>query len=357
MVMRIIWLIFGLIFISFAEPAISQGEPQLPCGYADKECAAKARHGHIVTKLDYWNAAFAKPLDQRIGAAPPELVEYLNLDNIQNGYPNKPHTAALPADFLADVQQAFSELPAEVKRLLSAKLAGIYFVEDLGGTGYSEAIADKSGKPIAGLLVLDRAALADRTANAWSTWKENTPFEAQPNFRLVSEIEFPKQDNRKNAIQYILLHELAHILAVGEKIHPPWDIEPKNVQSTSDYPFFLLSWAIAKEDNRYVTLFDSAFPQRKDVVYYFGAKLPADQMVDTYANLERTNFSTLYSVVRPGDDFAEAFANYVHVVLMKKPFAIRIYIDGKIAKIYASCWDQQRCTEKRKLLERFLNET
>ncbi len=353
--MRIVWPIVGLIFISSAEPVFSQGQPQFRCGYGDKECAAKAIRAHVVTQLDYWEQAFAKPVDQRMGVAPPELIEYLNLDNIQNGYPNKPHSTTLPADFLADVQQAFAELPAEVKRLLSTKLAGIYFVEDLGGTGYSEEIVDEGRGPIAGFLVLDRSALDRRTANAWATWKENTPFKAQARFRLVSEIEKQPQNNRKNAIQYILLHELAHILAIGEKFHPSWNIEPKDIQSTSDYPFFLLSWSIAKDDNRYITIFDAAFPQRKDVVYYLEPKLPADQMVSTYAHLERTNFATLYSVTQPGDDFAEAFANYVHVVLMKKPFAVTIYRDAKIAKVYTACWIQQRCAEKRELLERFLN--
>src|ERR1035441_1719388 len=144
--------------------------------------------------------------------------------------------------------------------------------------------------------------------------------------------------------------------AINEKIHPSWTIEPKEMPSTVDYPFFLLSWSISKADNRFVTLFDEAFRQRKDVVYYFGAKLPADQMVDTYDKLGSTNFATLYSVTSPGDDFAEAFASYVHTVLMKKPFEIRIYKDGKIAKAYESCWTQKRCAQKRRVLERFLNQ-
>ncbi|MCE9640926.1 MAG: hypothetical protein K8S22_12400, partial [Betaproteobacteria bacterium] len=193
-----------------------------------------------------------------------------------------------------------------------------------------------------------------RNANAWATWKENTPFVARPGFKLTAEIESQEGNNRKNAIQYILLHELGHVLPIGENFHPFWGIPPKDVPPAENYPYFGLSWAVDRPNNQYVTLFDASFLQRKDIVYYFGAKLAADQMVATYDNLERTNFVTLYSATRPGDDFAEAFASYVHTVLMRKPWEIRIYANGKLAKVYGPCWREARCAEKKKILERFL---
>ena len=116
------------------------------------------------------------------------------------------------------------------------------------------------------------------------------------------------------------------------------------------------SWTVSAADNRYESVFDQTFPQRREVVYYLEPKLPAEQMAGTYENLERTNYPTLYAATVPADDFAEAFASYVHTVLMKKPFEIRIYRDGKIAKVYKSCWTQQRCAEKRAILERFLGD-
>ena len=348
-------LALALVFSSLPAATIAQTPPQLNCADSDKECANKALLGHTVTKLAFWGAALAKPLEQRIGVAPPELVEYLNYDNIANGFPDRPRAARLGAEFLGDVQKAFAEIPCEVKRLLAPKLAGIYFVENLGGTGYTDQIVDAAEKGVAGYIVLDVATLDKRTANAWATWKENTPFTAHPGFRLAAEIETPRRNNRKNAIQYILLHELAHVLAINKNFHPFWGIEPKDIAATDNYRFFLLSWALDRANNQFVTLFDASFPQRKDVVYYFGAKLAADQMVATYDNLARTNFVTLYGVTRPGDDFAEALASYVHTVLMQKPFAIRIYSGGKLVKFYGSCWSEPRCADKRKLIERFLN--
>ena len=345
-------LTIALLFIALPTTAIAQ--KRLNCADGDKECASKALLGHAVTKLAFWEGALAKPLEQRIGIAPPDLVEYLNFDNISNGFPERPRAARLRAGFLRDVQRAFAEIPPQVKRLLAPKLAGIYFVENLGGTGYTDQIVDATDKGVAGFIVLDASTLEKRSANAWATWKENTPFAARPGFRLAAKIESQQRNNRTNAIQYILLHELAHVLAINENFHPFWGIEPKDIPATDNYPFFLLSWKIDRAHNQFDTLFDAFFPQRKDVVYYFGAKLAASEMVATYDNLERTNFATLYAVTRPGDDFAEAFASYVHTVLMKKPFAIRIYNRGKLAKTYGSCWDETRCAEKRKLLEHFL---
>ena len=322
--------------------------------YADTEYVVWAQRNHITRKLAFWQQAFAKPVEERIGSAPPELVNYLELDNIKEGLPNKPRSVILAPDFFSDVRDAFADIPAPVRRLLAQKLAGIYFVEDLGGSGFTEQIYEGS-KPVAGFIVLDASVLQSRIANSWATWKENTPFRGSPDFKLNATIEEASQDNRKQAIQYILLHELGHVLSIGGGFNPNWDTPPNELTTPTGYPYFQLSWVISKDTNRYVTVFDQSFPQRKDVVYYFGARLPAAEMGDTYEALERTNFSTLYAVTNPNDDFAEAFVSYVHTVLMGKPFEITIYTGGKISKVYKSCWTEERCAAKRKILEHLLN--
>lgn len=334
------------------ENAIAQTPP--PCGLDTGKSAGKAICGHVVRKLEFWKQALAKPLSQRIGAAPPELVEFLALDNIYNAHPNKPRAATPAPDFLRDVQAAIDEIPAQVRSRVAPKLAGVYFMADIGGSGFNDQIYDAQGKPAAGFIVLDPSVLEKQTANSWATWKENTPFKPQRGIRLTAEIETASHDNRKNSIQYILLHELGHILSIGGNVHPSWNIFPKDNESTAAYPFFRLAWSISRDRSGYVTKFDDAFPQRKDVVFYFGAKLPASQMLGTYSNLERTSFATLYAATNPFDDFAEAFVTYVHTVLMRRPFEIRIYENGKVAKTFGSCWEDKRCAEKRKILEQML---
>lgn len=353
------WVTWGLL-VGFglglaSEGLNAQSQVTLPCGYNDKACAIRALRGHTAQNIAFWKQVFSKPLDQRVSASPPELIELLGLANIRYGFPNKPIAAKLESDFLPDVRDALAELPQKVLGPLSTKLVGIYVVDDLGGTAFTLIIVDQKDNQVAGLVVLDRSVLVQYTANAWITWKERTPFKSGPSTTLTAEIETEAQDNRKNAIQYILLHELGHVSAIGGDVHPPWIDPPKENQPTDAYPFFQLSWSISNGDRRYVTKYDDLFPERRDVVYYLRAKLSAEQMLDTYTKLEGTNFATLYSVSHPFDDFAEAFANYVHVVLMKKPFKVRIYQSGKLAKEYGPCWEERRCAEKRRILETMLD--
>ena len=116
----------------------------------------------------------------------------------------------LDASLLTDVKAAIADLPAAIWGLFSERLVGVYFVEGLGGTGVSDYVFDQNAKPVAAFIVLDAAVLKQQRANAWATWKENTPFKADPRYRLDARIEADGNDNRKNAIQYILLHELGH---------------------------------------------------------------------------------------------------------------------------------------------------
>ncbi len=324
-----------------------------PCPPKDLACAREAMKTHPAKQPGFWKAALARPLEDRIGPAPPELIEILAIDNLAQGYPNQPRVPVLTSAFIADVKRMLAELPEPIRRKVAPRLAGIYFVDDIGGTGFADAVLDPTGQAHIGFIVLDPSVLMARTANAWATWKDNTPFKPDPAWSLATRIEAPSRDDTARAIQYILLHELGHVLSIGEKVHPPWTEDASKLTSTAQYGFFKLSWKIA--GGKYVALPRSDFPQRSNVVFYFGAKLPGHAMKETYIALERTDFPTLYASTHPGDDFAEAFANYVHVVLMGKPFELRIAKAGKVVHTYRACWSQQRCAAKRAFLEDFLN--
>jgi hypothetical protein len=231
---------------------------------------------------------------------------------------------------------------------------GIYFVQDLGGTAYTDYVAGDSIRLAAGFVILDMDVLGTRIANEWATWKESSPFMANPMYRLEAEIERDGGNTRRNAIQYILLHELGHVLAIGKDLHPPWELPVSPDRSPDKYAFSRLSWKAGEVGKKSTSLFEHEFSNRKDVVYYFGAGLPASQMVRTYEQLEQTNFPTLYAATKPEEDFAESFVSYVHAVLMGRPLEIRILRNDKLLKTYRSCWNEMRCAEKRKLIEQFL---
>jgi hypothetical protein len=332
----------------------------LPCGANSAEGPAvatpdpaRAARANAIKQLSFWRAALAKPLEQRIGAAPAPLLEYVDLDNQQQGFPNKPRPPVLSAGFMRDVRAALAGLPAPVRRAMASRLAGIHFVDNLGSTGWTEEILDAQGRPVAGVIVLDAAILAKQRANAWATWKENTPFKPDPHWRLAAQIERPADDNRVQAIQYILLHEMGHVLAIGTDLHPNANLSPANLPAQPPFPYYRLSWGVSPQ-GRYETRYDARFTQRKDVVYYRGAKLTGAQMADAYQALAATNFATLYAVTNPFDDFAEAFVTYVHTEMMGRPFKVQIFRDGKPVLEYGACWREARCAAKRKLVEKAL---
>jgi hypothetical protein len=236
---------------------------------------------------------------------------------------------------------------------MEPKLEGIFIVRDLGGTGYTEAILNGCGRPVAGFIVLDEAVLG-RTANDWFTWKESMPFRSDPEFRLAGIIEAPAGDNRKNAIQFILLHEIGHLLSIGGRFHPFWFDGPAAVRHAGEYPFLDLSWKVAPGGRAFVSLFDASFPERKDVIFYGHPKLDGSAIPTVYGRLERTNFVTLYGATNPYDDFAESFVTFVHVVMMGKPYEVRILRKGKVRSVFRSCWGQERCEAKRRILSAWL---
>ena len=331
-------LLCGFTCASPAQP------PKAACNRGDKECARKLIAASPIKQSSHWAPRLRRPLEERIGVAPPEVVELLVLDVIANGYPNKPRASKTDNAFVADVRRAFDEIPAGVKRLLEPRLAGIFFVDDIGGTGFTESTADLK----LGFIVLDPTVLAKQTANAWATWKDNTPFRPDPGYRLETRIEGAERDDRARAIQYILLHEIGHVLSIGANVHPDWSEDPKGVDAAR-YRYFGLSWKV--EGGKYATRFDGDFPARKDVVFYFGPKLEGREMRATYEALEKTNFPTLYAATHPADDFAEAFASYVHVVMMGRGHAVRLYSRGKLEKTIGPCWGEARCAQKRTALE------
>ena len=341
----------GAAFLRVAAAAVlavamqAQAQPAR-CDAGDRKCEAfRKALDHAVRHLASWREQFRVPLESRIGVGSPELVEYMLLDAIKNDIPDVPRRADPPAGFMSDLHDALAQLPPAVKKLVDSRFAGVYLVDNIGSTGFTEAIRGDIDRPIAAFVVLDPTALGSRTANQWATWRESTPFKRAAGMSLTATIERADSNDRKSAIQYILLHELAHVLSIDNDIHPPWGGAPKAPRS-GEYPYYDLSWSV--RDGRYVTRFDDSFRDRRNVVYYFGAKIPMDDAAAVYSQLEATDFVSLYAATHPADDFAEAFASYVHTQLMGRPFEIAITRDDRVIKRFVACWGEPRCEKKKR---------
>ena len=310
---------------------------------------------HIVRQESYWQGYKDKKLDEKLVSAPSEVIDYLTKDNIKNGWPNKPTAAKLSEEYRNDLLAALKELPKDTSEKINKKLTAILVINDLGGSGYTESILSSKGNLVAGFVVLDVSVL-NKNANQWATWKETSPFKVDGGIQLLAEIEFLENDNRKNALQYILLHEFGHVVSIGLGDVAPWDLDPTEVGSLNNFPFTELSWEI--KNGHLVSLFDGKKMDRTGLRYYGpeNKRLPSTNAIKLYRDIQNTNFPTLYAATNPHDDFAESFVTYVHSVQMKRPWKIHLRDKSQRLFEYGLCWEEVRCKMKRKGLEDLLNQ-
>lgn len=323
----------------------------------DMRCVIAAAATHPAFRIENWPTERNTALSRRVAIAPPMLVELMQLKNRLDGFAQTPTQARPDEAFMADVRAALDELPPIVQKLASPGLIGIYLVDGLGSSGFTSLAMDANGKPAGAFTVLDAGMLADARANQWATWRDGTPFRSDAGWRLSTRIEDEGHDSRKNAIQYILLHELAHVIAGGTRIHPSWVVAPQDAYDGGSYPFFDLAWRMNGAKRGYTARPSDEFPLRTRVSYYVGRQLEASSMLAAYQQLARTGFPSMYGAARPGDDFAESFASYVHVRLMGRPWEVTIRHGDKPVFRLAACWGQQRCATREALLAAWLSGT
>ena len=301
----------------------------------------------IATDISSWNAAANRPLHERHGTAPKELLDYVARVNGRAA-----HAVQADTGFVDDVAAALHELPAVVRALLQDNFLGVYFVSGLGSSAATDIVIAADGAFLGIAVALDVDAVAGRNANEWASWRENMPFKPAA-FRVAVRIANGDEDNRKNAIQFLLLHEIGHVLAAGRGLVPDWWLPQDQLGSSADYAFLPISWQLAA-DGSSMPLPHNDFPLRARLNYYGEAHLSADDIMPAYRALLQTDFFTMYSALSPEEDFSEAFALYVHTELMQKPYFVRIYENNRLLLQYATQWDEERFAPKRQLLQQLL---
>ena len=289
----------------------------------------------------------------RHGPAPQELVRYVGKVNTALNVDAIPVAAEAPADFLRDMQTAMAQIPAAILDMLDGALLGVYFSTGLGSSAFTDVIVNHDGHILGSVVMLDLDAFMDRTANAWATWKENTPFAASARLRLEVEIADGADNTRANAMQFLLLHEFGHVLTAGKQFLPVWWLPPEAMKPTGAYDFLRLGWQI-DGDKRIVPKAEEDFKERTGIFYYDTKGLDDAAMLSAYRALQDTSFPSLYASTNAFDDFAETFATYVHSVMLGKPARVRIVDDDAVYLERDSFWASPRSAPKRAFMQELL---
>ncbi len=277
---------------------------------------------HIVKNYQTWNNWQDKTFTQRIQSAPNNVIEYIGLDNKIYGYEGVPKAAKKDLSFQKDFMEVLNGLPDKVQEQLKKYLIGIFFVSDLGSSGFSEHVY-KDGKYYGGWILFDQEILSKLKANEWATWRVNSAFKPSKENKLSLKIANSSNDNRQEAIEFILLHEIGHIVGSASNAHPKpdeWNDDPKK------FNYSKISWNSIGE-----SIFDKSFDSRKEFkLYRFDkAELGLDKAKGMISQLKQTDFCSLYASNSFFEDFAEGYAIYVHTILMNKPYELILKYQGK----------------------------
>ena len=301
-----------------------------------------------------WDHCYDSPLLERLGPAQDEVIAHVTQVNAATGVAAQPLSTQVSAGFHADVRAAMAGMPASVQALLDGVLLGVRYARQLGSSAISDIVVSAEGVILGVVVALDVDAFEQRTANAWATWKENTPFAQQDGYRLEAQIAAPANDNRRGALQYLLLHEFGHVLAAGRGLLPEWWNAAQAMHAAHDYHYLPLAWQITPT-LQVLPLPENDFPLRADISYYQAPRLAASQMHAAYAQLQGANFATLYAATSMHEDFAESFASYVHAVMLQQPLCIRIFHGDALLLQFDRYWEAGRSAAKRRLLEQLLD--
>ena len=325
---------------------------QSSCVFSSSEKCLFKKIVSIKTKrIEYWIPNSASNIIDKIQVAPPTIVTHLNIaKSIEGLKPNVLPYSPTPEQ-MESIKKSASSIPKIVSDLAHSSIQGIFLVENLGSTGYTEYILDEYDNPTSSFIAIDVGMFKNSTANIWASWKLNSVFKSEENKSINLKIEEPQDDNFGNAFQFILLHEIGHAISLNKYVHPNWDLPPRDTSPHYRFKFFHQSWHVDKIKNRYLHKNNSIgdlgiFP----LSFYNTATIELSSATKIYETLFNSNFPTLYATVSPSEDWADSFAAYVHQILLKKPYSI--YIKSANQRIpYFNCFQSRTCQKKVRIIE------
>src|SRR5438128_1324123 len=87
-----------------------------------------------------WEALLRRPLHERRGAAPRELIDFIARHNDATGNPAVARPALPDAELDQDIDAALAGLPAAVLRHLAPCLLGVFVMEGTGASAASSVV-------------------------------------------------------------------------------------------------------------------------------------------------------------------------------------------------------------------------
>ncbi len=277
-----------------------------------------------IRRLSSYSFDSGAPFISRIKKAPGFVLKYLKALASNRSYlPYYPEEKELEL-----IQNAFLELPPLNKKIIMEKVAGIYFVSNLLGSGMADWLMDDKNNVYCTLYF--NPFVLKMSLSQWLTYKENTCFlTAGSNWSL--QIDAGKE---YSGMFGILLHESTHCADYVENICPfVEDIIFKiRKEKPRETPFIVNIWL---SNNLPIPAYD--FTMRKMITFYGfhgGPKIKMSNAPELYQELSGTPFVSLYGSRYWIEDLAETELFYHLTQVLKQPYRIIVMKDGKTVFTY-----------------------
>jgi hypothetical protein len=183
-------------------------------------------------------------------------------------------------------------------------------------------------------LVFLNSDLLNQSPNSWLVFKEKSPFKFDSGRVLRGKLAEPGEDIRKVLLEFVLVHELGHVVARAMEEDPTIGA------------FLRLSWP--RQDALAATPLIH-YPERVG-----NEPLPDDKLEAYFDVIASGAFASPATVSNADEDFADSVATYMHTVLRGRPWELELERGGQRLRSLRSCWNEPRCSEKRRLIEELL---
>lgn len=258
-------------------------------------------------------------LIDRIQEAPSFVIDYLSeLDQVTT------YTPYIPSDDeLHIIKKNLAILPHSHEEILRKRLVGIYFINNLLGSGFADYVLDSNDDIYCFLAVNPETLRHD--LSEWMTIRERTCF-IQDGSDFKISLNLGKE---YTGFIYILLHETTHVVDYIRHITPYVEGNMKLLGYTVEETAFTSpiwdSYAVPKSE------YD--FEYRSEVTFYGfggGPKIAMSDAVSVYQSLSLTRFASLYGGLNWAEDFAEYFTWYYLTNDLGQPYTINVYEDDRL---------------------------
>ena len=305
------------------------------------------------------------------------VFNYLEKDNMNQDIANEPKVVNYSGKLSTKIKKSIEKFIKHVPSFDINLLAGVYYFNDIGGTGYTEYInkpkSDRTGwDKKKAFMVFDFGILSGMEANDWATWRDSSVFNlmrkevftpASPipslktdGYSVQIELSDKTTQTQDVLIDYIVFHELAHVYKLQTDL-VPLDPHPHDMDLADRFEFIEASWVPHPNDNRYFSELVEEHDELRNMRFYFASerdRLSSDKIPVVYKHLEFSNFPSLYAMTSYKEDFAESMAIYLHNKVFNRPYRIKVLKNDKVVREFESCIVDNSCPRKIEILSRII---